>query len=103
MNRTWFSRSRRHFVGLRLLHLDDHLGGREYIRRAGHDLGPGPAVGRVVEPDPGAGAALDDNAMAVVGQLANAAGDETDTVLVGFHLFRNPDKHRSTSLPGPLY
>ena len=31
----------RDLVGLRLLDLDDQLGGREHIGRAGHDLGPG--------------------------------------------------------------
>ena len=49
-------------IRLRLLHLDDHLGSPEQFGDAGHDLGPGACIGRVIEPDPGAGAALDDDA-----------------------------------------
>src|SRR5665213_1448190 len=43
----------------------------------------------------GAGAALDDHPMAVMGQLADAAGDQPDTIFLGLDLLGNADEHDS--------
>ncbi len=54
-------------------------------------------VGVVAEADAGSGAALDDHLVAVMHQLAHAAGDEADAVFVRLHLFRHADQHQAAS------
>ena len=50
--------------------------------------------------DAAAGAAFDDDLVAVMHQLAHAAGHQPDPALKALHLFRHADQHRQ-SFPGP--
>ena len=54
---------------------------------------PTRSIGCVVEADAGAGAGLDDHLMAVMDELAHAAGHEPDAVFVRLHLLRDADQH----------
>ena len=101
MNRIWSRRSSAASCGLRLLDLDDQLGRGKDLGGAGQDAGAGGLVGPVVKADPGSGPALDDDFVAVMGELAHAAGNQPDPVFVGLHLFGNPDQHRLTSTRPP--
>ncbi len=88
------------FRGLRFLDLDDQLGCGKDVRRPNQDLGARVLIGRIVEADAGTGAALDHHLVTVMDQLAHAPGNQTDTVFVAFHLFRNADQHRPKPSPG---
>ena len=88
----------RDLLRLRLLDLDDHLGGGEDVAGAAGDPRPGPLIGLVVEADAGAGARLDQHLMPVMHRLAHAARHQPDTVLLRLHFLGHADPHRSTAL-----
>ena len=60
-------------LGQRLLDLDDQLGDGEHIRGPRQDPRARSLVGSIVEADRCAGAALDDDLMSVMNELAHAA------------------------------
>jgi hypothetical protein len=84
---------RRDLGSLRLLDLDDHVGGGEDCLGVGRDLGPGRPIGVVGKADPGAGAGLHHKLVAVMGELADAARDQADPVFVRLYLLRDTDQH----------
>ncbi len=83
----------RDLAGLRLLDLDDQLGGAEHRGGGGRDVGADLAIGVVAEADAGAGAALDQDLVAVRDQLARRAGNQADAILVGLDLLGDADQH----------
>src|SRR6185437_14653840 len=85
------------FLRLRLLHLDDELRCREHLVGARRDAAARRLVGGIVEAHAGAGAALDDDAMAAMGQLAHAPRHEADAVFVRLHLLRHADQHQAAT------
>src|SRR6185312_16080914 len=58
-------------------------------------------IGAIVKADCRPRAALDHDLVAVMHQLAHAAGHQPDPVFMGLHLFWNADQHASTS-PGGI-
>ncbi len=56
-------------------------------------VAPAWRVGFVVEADAGAGVVLDDDLVAVMGELARAGRGEADAVFVGLDLLGNADLH----------
>ena len=88
----------RDLVRLRLLHLDDHVGGGEHLRRGRRAIArAGRPIGSSSKPMPAPAPCLDQHLMAVMDQLAHAAGHEPDAVFVGLDLLRNADQHDSLS------
>ena len=83
------------FVRLRFLDLHDHVGAREDLGGAADDFGPGATVHLVALADAGAGHRLDDHRVAVMHQLADAAGGQADTVFVRFDFPGHADEHGS--------
>ena len=75
MNRIWSSRSRRTSSGCGSLTLTISSAAANTSAARRQDLGAGSFIRIVVEPDARAGAALDDNLVAVMHQLAHAAGN----------------------------
>ncbi len=98
MNRIWSRRSSATSCGCGSLTLTISSAAAKTSAARRQDAGAGRLVGAVVKADPGAGAALDDDLVAVMHQLAHAAGNEPDAVFVGFYLFRDADQHN----PPPL-
>ena len=92
----------RGFDRLRLLDLDDQLRlGEDLLGVLRHARSGGPV--RVVgEAAAGAGARLDEDVVAVMGQLTRAAGDEADSIFEGLDLFRNAHAH-GRILPARAY
>ena len=60
----------------------------------GSDLGTGGPVVFVGAADPGARPGFDDNLVAVMDELADAIGSQSDAVLVNLDFFGNSNKHR---------
>jgi len=86
---------------LRLLDLDDHVGGGEDRFGVRRDLGTGGAIGVVGKADAGSGAALDKDLVAVKHELAHAAGDQPDPVFVRLYFLRDTNQHCSLLMPLP--
>jgi hypothetical protein len=80
-------------IGLRLLDLDDQLGDSEYIGRPRQNTRAGGLIGAIVKANRRPGAALDDDLMPLMHELANAAGHQADPVLVGFYFLWYADQH----------
>ena len=86
------------FFRLRLLDLDDHLGGLEDVGGALGDGGADGAIGVVVEADAQPRAGFDQHLVTMVDDLAHAGRHETDPVFVSFDFLRHADQHGSGSL-----
>ena len=78
---------------MRLLHLHDHLGRAENLRRIIHHLCTGALVMHVEQPDLGPSVLLDHDPVAMLHELAHTAGRNADTVLVNLGLLGNADQH----------
>ena len=81
----------------RFLHFDDHVRFREDALRAIDHLCPDADVIFVGITRPDARAFLNQNSMALARQGRGSRGDEPDTVLLRFNLFRNADDHAEDS------
>ena len=79
--------------GLRLLHLDDHVGAGEDLLRSLDDFGAGAFIIGVAEADGMAGAGLHQHAMAVMDRLAHARRRHADPVLLALDLLGHADEH----------
>ena len=77
----------------RLLHLDDHLGAREHRICVGDNFGAGRLVIRIRQAGAQPGIGLDDDTMALGGELVHRRGHEPDAVFVVLDLFRHADEH----------
>jgi hypothetical protein len=84
---------------VRLLDLDDHLGGGKYLFRRADDFGSGRFVVRVRHADADAGIGLHDDLVAVVHQLAYPRRRHADAELERFYLFRYPYLHVVSPVP----
>ena len=78
---------------LRLFHLHDHVGRREYGSGRRQDLRTGSAVFVIGATDTEAGTRLDEHLVAGVDELTDRAGDEPHAVLVHLDLFGYADFH----------
>ena len=96
MKRIWPSRSRAHLGGLRLLDLDDQVGGREQRIDVGLDAGTRRGVFGVGDAHAGAGSGLNDDRVARAGELAHAARGHPHPIFVALDLGRNTDPHAVT-------
>ena len=88
----------RDLLGQRLLDLDDHLGLGETASASGDDPRALRLVVGVADGAALAGAGLDEDLVADVGQVAHARGGHGDAVLVLLDLRRDSDSHRNSSL-----
>ena len=93
MNRIWPLAEHLALDRLRLLDLDDHVGGGEHLGRRGDDRRARLAIRVVVHADALAGVVLDNDLVAVRHQLAHAARHEADAVFEDLDLFGNADAH----------
>ena len=78
---------------LRLLHLDDHVGGFEHLVGIGQDLRAGLFVILVGLADARARAAFDKDLMAIDGQLMHHRRHQADAEFQGLDLFGDTDFH----------
>jgi len=81
------------FGGLRLLHLDDHLGLGEDLGGVLGDRRAGRFVDRVGDADAGSGAGLNENLVPMGDGLADAGRDHADAVFVDLDFLGHADLH----------
>ena len=81
------------FLRLRLLDLDDHLGGLEDLGRGCGDRGARRLVIGVRQSEPFPGPGLDHDFMLAPDELAHAGRDHGDAVFVGLDLLGHPYQH----------
>ena len=84
MNRICPRRSISHSTGWVFFHFDDHFRRLENFRGRCHDVGDGLAVCVVVKANSRRTSGSHNDAMPMMGELANARGDEADAVFMGF-------------------
>ena len=85
----------RDFLRLRLLDLDDHVGGLEHRRRVGEDGRPGLREGAVGAVDAIAGTGFDHDLMPGGRQLGHRGRGQADPIFMHLDFLRHPDAHRS--------
>ncbi len=78
---------------LRLLHLDDHVGGGEHLGRGSGDFRARLAVRVVVHSDALTGVVLDDHLVAVRHRFAHAARHEADAIFENLDFLGDADAH----------
>ena len=83
----------RPLLALRLLDLDDQLGGGEHLLGIVRDARPGALVHDVDQADGVACVGFDQDLMAVLGQLAHRCRGQADPVFVGLDFLRYADPH----------
>ena len=81
------------FARLRLLHLYDHGRASENLLSRGGDASAGCGVGVIRVTNSNACACLDDDAVAMMDELAHRPGRQTDPVFLHLHLPRDADLH----------
>ena len=81
------------FGALGLLHLHDHVGGGENLRRRAGDGRPGGCILRVEKTDAETGARLDRDLVTVMNGLADGCRRHADAVFVNLDFLGNADSH----------
>jgi hypothetical protein len=86
---------KRDLLRLRLLDLDDHVGGLEHRRRVGEDLRPGLDEGLVGAIDAVAGSGFDQDLVPGSRQLGHRGRGQADPIFMHLDFLRHSDAHRS--------
>ncbi len=93
MKTIWPAPQQRHFAGLRLLDLDDHVGPAVDLFGRGDQFGPMADVVLVGQAGADARARLDQHAVSGAGQFFRPHGQQADAIFVTLDFFGDADDH----------